>query len=163
MEPPADSARHGRDPAAVREPVDTPPATAPAGAGAAAVWTLAATALWVLLAAWRPTTTWHLGPVFVAAAAPWVVGQDLHGGNRRAATRLGVAAGAGFLVAAAATWVLAAAGLLVGPTLPGFSRPWLESLVLAAFGAAVAVVLGFLRVRRRHGGAAGPPGDESVR
>jgi uncharacterized protein (DUF427 family)/glutaredoxin len=140
-------AEHGGDPAAVREELQSAP-PAPAGAGAAAVWTLAATALWMLLAAWRPTTTWHLGPVLAAAAAPWLIGQELRGGDRRAAPRLAVAAAAGFLVAAAATSVLAAAGLLRGPTVPGFPRPWMEPLVLAAVGAAVAVVPGLLRARR---------------
>ncbi len=141
-------AEHRGDQEAVRDDHDSAPPPGSAGGRAALMWTLAATALWILLAAWRPTTTWHLGPLLAAAAAPWVLGQDLLGGDRRAAPRLAVAAVAGFLAAAAATSVLSAAGLLRGPTVPGLPRPWMEPLVLAAAGAALAVVPGLRRAGR---------------
>ena len=122
---------------------------APGGLRAAIGWTLALTVLWLLLAAWRPATTWHLGPLFVAAAAPWLVGQGLRTGDRRAVSRLAAAAGVGLLVAATATAALEVAGLLRGPTVLGFPAPWTEALALAGAGAALAAVPGLLRALRR--------------
>ena len=127
-----------------------PPAPAPsAGLRSAAGWTVAAVLLWMLLAAWRPTTTWHLGPVLVAAAAPWLVGQDLRSGDRRALPRLATAAGVALLVAATATTALSVTGLLRGPTVLGFPTPEAEALALAGVTAIVAAVPG---LRRALGG-----------
>ncbi len=122
--------------------------SAPATGRAAAGWTLAAAVLWILVAAWRPTTTWHLAPVLIAAAAPWLVGQELHAGDRRAGRRLAAATIAGFLTAAIITAGLAGVDLLRGPTVFGPLRPWAESLVLAAAAAALAATPGLARVSR---------------
>ena len=122
---------------------------APPGARAAAGWTLAGALLWFLLTAWRPTTTWHLGPVLVAAAAPWVIGQATRAGDRRVVLRLAVAAGAGLLVAVTAGAALQAAELLRGPTVLGFPTPWTEALALAGASAVLAVAAGLLRALRR--------------
>ncbi|SDY04591.1 Uncharacterized conserved protein, DUF427 family [Modestobacter sp. DSM 44400] len=126
----------------------TEPPSASATGRTAAGWTLAAAALWILVAAWRPTTTWHLAPVLIAAAAPWLVGQDLRAGDRRAGRRLAAAAVAGFLTAATITAGLARVGLLRGPTVLGPLHPWAESLVLAAAAAALAAAPGLARALR---------------
>jgi glutaredoxin len=125
------------------------PETAAAGARAAAGSTLVVTALWILLAVWRPATTWHLGPVLAAAAAPWLIGQDVRTGNRRAVPRLAVASGAGLLLAATATGALEAVGPRSNPTVLGFPTPWTEALALAGAGAALAALPGLLRALRR--------------
>lgn len=52
--------------AAVRAEPDT--RSVRAGVG----WTAMVALVWVLLAVLRPTTTWHLAPVLLAAAWPWV-------------------------------------------------------------------------------------------
>jgi uncharacterized protein (DUF427 family)/glutaredoxin len=118
------------------------PRSAPSAVWTAVLWTGAAALGWIALAVWRPTTTWHLAPLLLAAAAPWVVGQDQPAGDRRGLRGLVAAALTGFLVAALLTGVLAATGLLRGPTMPGFSDSRTESLVLAAAGAVLAGLLG---------------------
>lgn len=129
-----------------RKPDDA--ATAPASWRGAAGWTVATAALWVGLAVWRPGTTWHLGPVLVAAAAPWSVGQGVRAGGRRAVAG---AAGVGFLAGSVVTAVLAGTGRLRGPVLLGSLRPWAEALVMAAMAAVLAAIPGVVRaVRGRH-------------
>ncbi len=120
------------------------------------LWTLVAGLVWVVLAVWRPTTTWHLAPMLLAAAAPWVIAQDLRAGDRRALPRLATAAVAGLIVSALITWVLATTGLLRGPTPPGFPDPRTESLLLAGAGAVLAGLLGARRALRR------PPATRSA-
>jgi uncharacterized protein (DUF427 family)/glutaredoxin len=120
------------------------------------LWTLTGGLVWVALAMWQPTTTWHLAPMLLAAAAPWAVAQDLRAGDRRALPRLRAAAVAGLLVSVLVTWVLAATGLLRGPPLPGFPDPPAESLVLAGAGAVVAALLGARRALRK------PPATRSA-
>jgi hypothetical protein len=48
----------------------------------------------------------------------------------------------GLLVAVLITWVLAAAGLLRGPTIAGFSDPQIESLAFAGGGTLLAALVG---------------------
>lgn len=129
-----------------RKPDDA--ATAPASWRAAAGWTVATAALWVGLAVWRPGTTWHLGPVLVAAAAPWSVGQGVRAGERRGVAHAAGAAGVGFLAGAMVTAVLAATGRLRGPVLLGSLHPWAEALVLAAMAAVLAAIPGVVRAVR---------------
>jgi uncharacterized protein (DUF427 family)/glutaredoxin len=121
-----------------------------------ALWTLAGGLVWVALAVWRPTTTWHLAPMLLAAAAPWVLAQDLHAADRRALPRLAAAAVAGLLVSLLVTGGLAATGLLRGPSLPGFADPLTESSVFAAAGAVLAAFVGARRALRR------PPATRSA-
>jgi uncharacterized protein (DUF427 family)/glutaredoxin len=131
---------------------DVAPGASPAASAgwrAPAGWTVATAALCVALAAWRPTTTWHLGPVLVAAVAPWLVGQGVRHGQPRALARLAAAAGAGFLTAAVVTAALAGAGKLHGPVVLGsLLHPWAEALVLATTAAALAAVPGAVRALR---------------
>jgi uncharacterized protein (DUF427 family)/glutaredoxin len=125
------------------------PRSSSAGVWTPALWALAGGLVWVTLAVWRPTTTWHLAPMLLAAAAPWVVAQDLRAGDRRALPRLAAAAVTGLVVSVLITWMLAAADLLRGPALPGFPDPLTESVVFAAAGAVLAALVGARRALRR--------------
>jgi hypothetical protein len=101
--------------------------------------------LWALLAAVRPGTTFHLAPLLVAAAVPWVHRvQDRPA--RPAAYRL-AAVGTG--IAAGTSVLLAIAGRLDGPTLLPFGGALEESLVGAVIGglAGLAVLAGPRRMR----------------
>ena len=116
--------------------------------GAGAGWTVVLALAWVLLALWRPTTTWHLAPVLLAAAWPWVLGQDLRTGDRGAAVRLGGAGVAGVAATAVVTAGLAGAGLLRGPTVLGFPDPAVEAWVAGAAAALLVVLVGLPRALR---------------
>lgn len=113
------------------------------------LWTAVVALVWVLLAWWRPTTTWHLAPVLLAAAWPWLMGQDVRAGDRRAISRIAAAGLAGIAVTVLATLGLAGVGLLRGPVLGGFAEVVTESLVLGALGGALAVAAGLARALRR--------------
>lgn len=113
------------------------------------IWTLVIAVAWTVLAAWRPTTTWHLAPLILAAAWPWVVGQDTSPGDPSARQRILLAGSGGLGAALALTGVLAAAGRLDGPTWTGSGTPVVEALLLSVGGAAIATTLGLLRTVRR--------------
>lgn len=111
--------------------------------------TVGAALLWTVLAALRPTTTWHLGPFLVAAAAPWSWSRLGDGpvGPRAAAT----AAGTGWLAGLVTTGVLAGLGLLRGPTFTGtgdtVSAVVVEAAVMATAGASLPALVGLVRAR----------------
>lgn len=132
-------------------PDDAPPPAGPArrSVSPGALWAAGALVVWVLLCLWRPTTTWHLAPVLLAAAWPWTVGQDTRTGDRRGAVAIAGAGLAGVALTAGGTAALAAAGLLRGPALGAFGNVVTESLVLGVAGAAAAVLLGLPRAMRR--------------
>ncbi len=113
-------------------------------------WTVLVALVWVLLAAWRPSTTWHLAPVLLGGAAPWVVGQDLRGGDRSAIPRVVAAAVAGAAVSALVTWALWSGGLLAGPTVLGFPGPAIEAFTFAGVASVLALLLGGARAQRRR-------------
>jgi glutaredoxin len=125
------------------------PAAAPPWWRDPAGWTAAAAVLWVVLAVWQPGTNWHLAPILLAIAAPWVTGQDLRAGDRRAGgRRLIGSATAGLVAASVVTVGLSRAGLLRGPTVLELSDPTVEAVVLAVTAAALAVAIGWRRVVR---------------
>ena len=113
------------------------------------IWTLVVAVVWTVLVAWRPTTTWHLAPLILAAAWPWVVGQDTSPGDPSARQRILLAGSGGLFAALVLTGVLAAAGRLDGPTWTGSGTPVVEALLLSVGGAAIATTLGLLRTVRR--------------
>ena len=113
------------------------------------LWTLAVALVWVVLAVWRPTTTWHLVPLFLAAAWPWVVGQDASPGDPSARRRILTAGGGGLGAAVALTGVLTVSGRLDGPTWTGSGTAGVEAVILSAGGAVIATALGLLRTVRR--------------
>ncbi len=126
------------------------------------VGTLVIGVLWSVLAAWRPATTWHLAPLILAAAWPWVVGQDASAGDPSARRRILLAGAAGLGAALALTGVLSAAGRLDGPTWTGSGTAGLEALLLSVGGAAVATTLGLLRTVRRTASASARVGTTQV-
>jgi len=136
------------------QPVPTP-AGRDGGAGARKIlsaglsWTLVVAAAWSVLVAWRPTTTWHVAPLILAAAWPWVVGQDTSSRNPSARRRILLAGSSGLGAALALTGVLASAGRLDGPTWTGSGNPVVEALLLSVGGATIATTMGLLRTVRR--------------
>lgn len=94
--------------------------------------TLAAAAVWLALAAWRPSTTFHLAPAVLVAA--WAVTERLTGDRPLTRARAAVVCSAGVGAALIMTAVLAAAGWLSGPALLGGSA-LAETLIVLAFSA----------------------------
>ena len=78
-------------------------------------WTLVVAVVWSVLVVWRPTTTWHLAPLILAAAWPWVVGQDTSPGDPSARRRILLAGGGGLGASLALTGLLSLTGRLDGP------------------------------------------------
>lgn len=113
------------------------------------VWTLVVAVMWILLVAWRPTTTWHLAPLLMAAAWPWVVGQDLSASDPTARRGVLIAGAGGLAAGSALTATLAFAGRLDGPTWTGAGTPVVEAFLLTGAGALVATLLGLMRTVRR--------------
>lgn len=87
--------------------------------------------LWVALATWRPTTTFHLAPLLVAGVIP--VGATSLKSNRSVA----LMAAAGIVLALVTTAALAFAGRLDGPSLLPSGGAALESAVGALAGGAL--------------------------
>ncbi len=113
------------------------------------IWTLVVAVVWAVLAAWRPTTTWHFAPLILAAAWPWVVGQDTSSRDPSTRRRIMLSGSSGLGAALALTAVLASAGRLDGPTWTGSGSPVVEALLLSVGGAAIATTMGLLRTVRR--------------
>ena len=93
--------------------------------------------LWVLVAVARPTTTFHLAPAIVAL---WPA---LAGGGGR---KLLISA-TGFLLAALATLLLSATGMLQGPTLLRWGGPAVESFFAAGVGASLGFFISWGKAR----------------
>jgi len=139
-----------------------PPGRRGLSLGSGVGWTAMMALAWVLLAVWRPTTTWHLAPMLLAAAWPWVTGQDLRTGDRSALARLFWSGAAGVVVAAAVTLGLSWAGLLGGPTVLGFPDAMSESLALGAVAALGMVLAALPRLLRTPRSRSAWVGSERV-
>jgi glutaredoxin len=127
----------------------------PGGSGLAGIsLTIVVALLWVALTLWRPSTTWHLAPVLVAGAWPWLLWQARPSSGSRGVVPIVAAAALGFVAAGLTTAALAGADLLRGPTLPGFTSVATEALVLAGGTAVLAALLALLRARRTPASAA---------
>jgi glutaredoxin-like protein len=89
--------------------------------------------LWVLLAVRTPTTTYHLAPLLVAAAAPvtsrWLTRTPA---SPRPAAVLAVTS---LAITGMATAALTWQGLLAGPDITGRAAPAVEAALLAVVGA----------------------------
>lgn len=95
-------------------------------------------ALWVVVAAWRPETTYHLAPLLIAGAAPVAAAADVpRHGDVRAIVRAGLL---GSSISLATTALLSAAGWLSGPSLLPFGGAATEAVVFSIAGAAGGVV-----------------------
>ena len=108
----------------------TPPAVrvaAPALAG------LAVAGIWMALAVWQPTTTWHLAPLLVVLAPRWTAASRDH-------AQRGLWLVTGIAMALITTGGLLAARLLRGPALIG-PHPGIEALVAITAGAVVALAV----------------------
>lgn len=107
---------------------------------------LVVAALWVLLAGWEPTTTWHLAPFLVGVIPPWLQSRRAvpPRGGLPLVRRVAAASGASAVGLAFALWAL---GLLRGPVLTGSGPAVVESVVLALLGPVVVVVLAARRAR----------------
>ncbi len=126
------------------------------------IWTIVVAVAWSVLVAWRPTTTWHLAPLILAAAWPWVVGQDTSSRDPSARRRILLAGSGGLGAALALTWLLASSGRLDGPTWTGSGDPVVEALLLAVGGATIATTMGLLRTTRRTTSASARLGTSHV-
>ena len=115
----------------------TTQALARPGLRRALVWSVALAGLWVVVALIRPTSTFHLAPLLIAAAPPVLFTLD---GDNRAdwATVLRLAAG-GIALALAATFAVSVLGAMQGPPFEGFSGPLVEAVVLTAVGTAAGI------------------------
>jgi hypothetical protein len=97
------------------------------GATASAV----AAAVWIGLALWRPTSTFHLAPALVTAAWPWLLRDPALPAGAFDARRATAGAAAIALVAAA---VLLIADAMRGPTLWGSGHAMIEVVPAVALG-----------------------------
>jgi glutaredoxin len=131
-------------------PTQQPPAPRArvSGRGWAPLTSLGLAAVWVGLAVWHPTTTYHLGPVLTAAAWPrlarGLARKPLQPVAAVVATAGGTAAALGALA------LLAALHALQGPTLLGGS-PIAEALALVAVGSGYGLWAGGRPPRRSDG------------
>lgn len=101
---------------------------------------VAVACLWGLLAALRPTVTYHLAPALVVWAGPYLAAAHVGRALRATAGALTVALGS--------TLLLAAAGVLHGPAIVGGDATGEAAIVSVAAAAVATLVIG---VRRRPG------------
>lgn len=109
------------------------------------VWSVALAGLWVIVASIRPTSTFHLAPLLIAAAPP--VLSTLDGGNRTGWTAVRVHSIAGVALALAAAVVVSMLGSMRGPAFAGFSGPLAEALVFAVVGVVLGISFAWWRTR----------------
>ncbi len=127
----------------------------------ALTWTIAAALGWAALAAWQPTTTWHLVPAIVAGAGPVLLLLDAGRVQHRRTWLIGAAIG---LATALLTMVvLSAVDLLGGPALFGLPHATREALVVAVATTALVVLLGLIRQARRGSTRSRRPGRSTTR
>ena len=100
--------------------------------------------LWAVLAAIRPGTTFHLAPLLVAGAVPWV--HRLQDRPSRPITFRPAMIGLG--LAGGASVVLALVGLLDGPSLLPFGGALEESLAAATIGGLAGLAVAALQPHR---------------
>ncbi len=114
--------------------------------GSGISWTIVVAAVWSVLVAWRPTTTWHLAPLLLAATWPWIVGQSPSSHETSSRRHIVLAGSGGLASALILTWILSSAGRLDGPTWTGSGTPVAEALLLSVVGAVIATTAGLLRI-----------------
>jgi hypothetical protein len=93
-------------------------------------------AVWILAAAVRPASTFHLAPILIAGIVP-LLGKKA-GLRHRAVT---VAGFVGLSIASASSAILALFDLLRGPSLLPFGNAFVEAIVFAAGTAVVAGII----------------------
>jgi len=122
------------------------------GRGWAPSASLGLAAVWVGLAVWHPTTTYHLGPALTAAAWPRLARGLARKPPQPVVVVVVVVATAGGATAAlGALALLAAAHALQGPTLLGGGSPIAEALALVAVGSGYGLWAASRPARRSDG------------
>lgn len=106
-------------------------------------------ALWVVLAWFRPESTFHLAPLLVGLMFP--LGHRWKSGHLSPAALAGTFVG-GLINVAVPILILSLAGKLDGPTVGGFSNATIEAIVFGVAGVVIGVIA-----------AAVPWGDDSER
>jgi len=111
----------------------------------ALMWGAMLAALWVAVAIFRPTSTFHLAPFLIAAAPPVLLVLDEGTATDRASVlRVGAIS---LALAVGAALVLLAIGAMDGPVFELFPSPMIEAFIFAAVGAVSGVGFGWWRTR----------------
>ncbi len=118
-----------------------------------AAYPLGVAALWGVLALLDPTKTYHLAPVFLAAALP-IAYRARTEGAVVSSTVLLLAAG-GLALALAVTGLLAMSALLAGPSLLPRGGVVAESVLGAVAGGLLGAAIGLWPARGRQPSSAG--------
>ena len=105
--------------------------------------TLGLAVLWVGVALLRSGTTFHLAPLLVAAAFPVAVSYDVE--EPISLGGLVLAALLGLGIALVGSLILAAAGVMTGPSLLPFGGATTEAVLFALVGAIGGFVIALLR------------------
>jgi glutaredoxin-like protein len=121
--------------------------TGPMAAFPGAGWSVAAAAVWLVLALTHPTTTYHLAPLVATLAWPLVASRHPDRSQRGRDRLLAVVGGA--LLTGMVLVILALAGALDGPALIGTDAAE-ESAVMIAAGTLIALALARLVSSRRE-------------
>jgi len=111
----------------------------------ALTWGATLAVLWVAVAIFRPTSTFHLAPFLIAAAPSVLLVLDEGAATDRASVlRVGAIS---LVLAVGAALVLLAVGAMDGPVFEVFPSPIVEAFTLAAIGAVSGVGFGWWRTR----------------
>ncbi|MEQ1736078.1 MAG: hypothetical protein ABL886_06725 [Rhodoglobus sp.] len=106
--------------------------------GAGTLASLAVAGLWATLAAFNPTTTYHLSPIVVAVAAPTVARMYY---RDRLSTKFAVASMViGVVLAAVVAIAINALGWSIGPTIDPAISLFAEVAVAILIGAAIGAI-----------------------
>lgn len=99
--------------------------------------------VWIIAAAVRPTSTYHLAPILIAGVVPILARR-----RERSAAFLVSSAVVGAVIASAAALALTAFDLLRGPTLLPYGGAFAEALTFTLIGAVGGMVFGiFIRAK----------------
>ncbi|MDP3209071.1 MAG: hypothetical protein Q8M65_07970 [Rhodoglobus sp.] len=107
---------------------------------------LAVVAFWGTLAAFNPTTTYHLSPIVVAVAAPTVA--RMYRGTRMSTKFAVVSVVVGVVAAAAGALAINALGWSTGPTIDPSISLFAEVAVAIVIGAAIGAATALMKPRR---------------
>ena len=111
----------------------------------ALMWGAMLAVLWVAVAIFQPTSTFHLAPFLIAAAPPVLLILDEGAATDRASVlRVGAIS---LAIATGAALLLLAIGAMDGPVFEMFPGPMVEAFTFAAIGAVSGIGFGWWRTR----------------
>ena len=111
----------------------------------ALMWGAMLAVLWVAVAIFQPTSTFHLAPFLIAAAPPVLLILDEGAATDRASVlRVGAIS---LAIAMGAALLLLAIGAMDGPVFEMFPGPMVEAFTFAAIGAVSGIGFGWWRTR----------------